>query len=145
MCECVYMRSFWIPGVLPGLNEMVGMLTQAKGGRHAWNALKKGHEGTIAKCAREQGFTVEGEFWGYIFVEKSKRRDPSNIMGCALKLIEDSLQGCGLLGGDGWRHVKGICPAFKVDKEAPGIVVLNSTGPLCQADLSGAWEFRDAV
>ncbi len=63
--------------------------------------------------------------------EPNMRRDPSNAYAGALKVIEDALVQCGVLPGDGWKHVHS--PAsyeWALDKGNPRVVVHLSSSSL---------------
>lgn len=59
----------------------------------------------------------------YQHYEADKRRDPSNIASMATKIIEDSLQECGIIDNDGWANIAGYSQAFDVDKKNPRIEI----------------------
>lgn len=59
----------------------------------------------------------------YRYYEASKRRDPSNVASCAVKIIEDSLQQCGVISNDGWANIAGYSQDFFIDRENPRIEV----------------------
>lgn len=138
LCDCVHMKTMWIPERLPGLNELIGQLN-TRGGRHAYNALKTSTEGMIGKVAQDQGFCPEGTFWGYLFVEPSRKRDPSNVSGGGVKLIEDALQRAQILPNDGWKNVRCVTVSFCVNRSSPGVMVANSTSDIRREDLGMAW------
>lgn len=59
------------------------------------------------------------------WVEKNHRRDLDNI-AAGKKLIIDGLVVCGILAGDGWKHVTGFSDLFTVvdeDTPNPGVMV----------------------
>jgi hypothetical protein len=41
----------------------------------------------------------------YVFWEADRRRDPSNVVGGGVKIVEDALQAAGYMRGDGWGDV----------------------------------------
>lgn len=96
----------WIPTRAPGLNELLN----AKGSNWpAYNELKKKWSGMVLILARVQGFRrVEAGHFTYLLVEPNKKRDPSNIVSGAVKVVEDALVDAGLLENDGWEHVLGL-------------------------------------
>ncbi len=59
----------------------------------------------------------------YQHYEADKRRDPSNVASMATKVIEDSLQECGVLDNDGWKNIAGYSQGFDIDKTNPRIEV----------------------
>ncbi len=112
--------EFWIPGSLPGLNELLGAMNS---NRHKYNALKKSSQDKVALCARDVPKMPAGVSIWYDFRVPDKRKDPSNILAGGIKLIEDALVGQGILRGDGWGIVKGIYPTFALSRDNPGIRV----------------------
>lgn len=123
-------ERLWVPGRLWGLNEIIAL--RASRYRGAYSSEKRKFEAIIAMAAEESGLTPwpDGAWFAYELVEPDQRRDPSNAMSGAIKVIEDGLQACGVLPGDGWRHVRGINPTWRVDKERPGVLVTLSDAPV---------------
>ena len=119
------MKRLFIPGPLPGLNEIINAKGNAYGGgASAYTKMKKQWCGTIALLAHSQGIkTIGSGHFTYLFRERDKRRDPSNIAAGAVKLIEDGLQTAGLLENDGWKQVLGFSHHFMVDAKHPGCTV----------------------
>lgn len=112
----------WIPGPMPGLNELIDARMLRKGKWNGYSSLKKKWGQTIGLMARTQGFTrVESGLFTYLIDEPNQRRDPLNIVAGAVKLIEDGLQEAGLLGNDGWSQVLEIRPYWRLDKQKPGV------------------------
>lgn len=119
--------EFWIPGTLPGWNDLLTMKsrTNKNTGWNQYNARKKSCQDKIALLARSAGlprFPGGVHVW-YDFREPTRRRDPSNFAGGAIKLIEDALVREGILQGDGWEHMKSIQLVWTHSKENPGIRV----------------------
>lgn len=113
-------QSFYIPGRLPGLNDLMR-------NRHETSRLKKQHNPKIVARANACGWEPPApSYWGYLFCEADRRRDPANIVGGGMKLIEDALQKHGLLRNDGWNHVLGYCVHWVVDNIDPGVLVYSS-------------------
>lgn len=96
----------------------------------AWNyysVIKRDWTMRIRLLAASQDFrAVEGCFFTYVINERDQRRDPSNFIGGAVKIIEDALQTAGLLSNDGWKNVAEIRTHWKVDKDKPGVTVFIS-------------------
>lgn len=116
----------WVPGPLWNLNDIVAL--RASKYRGAYSREKRKHEATVAQAVRDCGVLP----WAvpvhmhYELVESSRRRDPSNAMAGASKVIEDGLQAAGVLSGDGWQHIAGISVEWRVDKAKPGVLVTLS-------------------
>lgn len=121
-------QELWIPGPLPGLNELLDarMRTGLTKNGKRWNAyskLKKQWDQRVGMHARSQGFRpVRSAQFEYVVREPNRRRDPSNIVSGAVKLIEDGLQEAGLLEGDGWKNVLSYRSSWEISDE-PGVLV----------------------
>jgi len=121
-------HSFFIPGPLPGLNELllaksVMGIPGRKGARFSrYNKLKKHWEEIIAQEAHGIPYIALPVTIRFHWVEKGRRRDPDNI-AAAKKLILDALVSCGVFQGDGWKHIAGFSDEFSVDKDKPGVWV----------------------
>lgn len=90
--------------------------------------MKRDWTARIALAARLCGFErVERGFFSYLFVEKNRRRDPSNVISGGVKLIEDALQEASLLEGDGWKQVRGLRAHWRLGA-SPGALLMVSTG-----------------
>lgn len=122
-------QTLFIPGPLPGLNEIIdakARSSKAGAGGKRWDAysdMKRAVGVKIALCARVIGFQkIKGPaVFLYECREPHMRRDPSNVIAGAVKLIEDGLQEAGLLDNDGWANVKAIVPTWAVSRLAPGV------------------------
>jgi hypothetical protein len=117
-------QTLWIPGQLPGQNDII---TEAKGygGKgYGYARLKRQWTDTIVLLIKAERLQpIERARLGFSYSEKTKRRDPDNIAGGAHKLICDSLVTAGILPGDGWAHVAGFSDTWRVDKAHPGVLV----------------------
>lgn len=125
-------QTFFVPGPLPGLNDLVAWAKRRDGkvGRSGkrWSAYaeqKRAWERAIfvairnAKVAPSPGPV----FIGYVWHEANKRRDPSNIAAGGRKLIEDALVQAGILRDDGWRSIAGFSDRFAMARKLPGVWV----------------------
>lgn len=132
------MQSLWVPGPLPGLNEII----QAKGsgfrgGRSAWTGMKAKWDGIVAMMALSQKLQrMESSHFVYLWRETKKQRDPSNFTAGGRKIIEDGLQAAGrvldakgnvskvgMLPNDGWKQVLSFQDVWVVDAERAGVTV----------------------
>ncbi len=112
----VEIQALWIPGRLPGLNEIIDAAGTRKGTWNAYMSMKQKWGLNIATHARGQGFAAfEHGHFTYLFQEPNHRRDPSNVIAGGVKLIEDALQEAGLLKNDGWGEVLSIRPYYLVN------------------------------
>lgn len=103
-------QFLWIPGPLPGLNEIIDAAHRVYGSGKArsseYRKMKRSWGERIEAHARAQRFQpVESGSFAYLCVEPARNRDPSNFTAGAMKLIEDGLQSAKLLRNDGWKNV----------------------------------------
>lgn len=131
------MIVLWVRGTLPGLNDLVDLRIQsgrpdAQGRRgNKYTDVKRSMEDRIVLFARTQRFPrlPNGGHFTYLCKEPDARRDPSNILGGAMKLIEDALVKEELLPNDGQKHVHGIAShVVVVGKEYDGVTVEGEPG-----------------
>lgn len=123
------MERLWIPGRLPGLNEIIEACGTRKRNWNAYTSMKREWGQRVSLFALAQGFKPGKKgYFTYLFVEANRKRDPSNIVGGGVKIIEDALQECCLIEGDGWIQVKGIAPFWCKDADNPGVSVFWDEG-----------------
>ncbi len=133
------MQRLWIPGPHPGLNEildarMLEGIKKSRGRSHpgwqggGYTALKRGWERIIKLQSMSQALEpITTTRFTYLFYEAHNRRDPSNVFGGGIKLIEDALITAQLLDNDGRKHVHEIRPHVTTRKERPGVSVFFGT------------------
>ena len=120
------MSRLFVPGPLPGLNEILRAKgARFRGGNNGYNKMKMAWAETVGMLAHAAGWKPEGKCFTYLFRERDMRRDPSNFVAGGVKLIEDALQDCGLLENDGWKQVEAFAAHWLVDKETPGATVFT--------------------
>ncbi len=125
MSSPVRVSQLWIPGRLPGLNDIVAM---NRSSHHAYHACKNKWHHTIGLIAMASGAKrFERAHIRLQWVEPNKRRDPDNVCG-GLKFILDALKLSGVLGSDGWAGVLSIAHTWGVDKSNPGVRVTLIAG-----------------
>lgn len=110
--------SLWIPGPLPGINDLVGK------GRWAYGKTKKEwteHIAWLAKAARLPAFTRAR--FDFLWVERDKKRNPDNIAGGGKKVVFDGLVEAKVLPNDGWKQIAKWSDDFEVDAKRPGVLV----------------------
>lgn len=127
------METLWIPGQLPGLNDILLKTKQRRGKGTAYSAMKAALTDEIQHLAVSQGFLpVKGPAWfTYLHMEGARNRDPSNFASAAQKVIEDGLQGSRkiptwhrpYISGDGWKYVSGFIHYWNLSPE-PGVFVI---------------------
>jgi len=117
-------QTFFVPGPLPGMNEIVAA-AKGNGGRGYMYSKMKAEWNTIvclhAKAAKLTAATgpVTVDFYWY---EPSARRDRDNV-AAAKKFVLDGLVTAGVLPGDGPKVVVGFSDKFGCDKARPGVWV----------------------
>lgn len=117
-------QTLWVPGPLPGLNEIIAAKrSRHKGHADGYSHMKKKWLQKVALAAHMAKLKpVEAARLFYEIREPNKRRDPSNFTSGAMKLIEDGLVAAGVLPGDGWRHVLAFEVQWSVSNN-PGVMV----------------------
>lgn len=111
--EALAAVRLWIPGKLPGMNDLIGAAKGFGGRGYGYSKLKRQWTDTIillAKAAKLQ--PVKRARLGFLWVEESRRRDPDNIAAGGRKLILDGLVKAGVLPGDGWAVVESWADTF---------------------------------
>jgi len=132
-------RTLWIPGQLPGLNELIAAAKSGRGRGNGYARLKAQWTEEIAIRARAAGLWKwpSGASFRFRWVEGSKRRDPDNFTGGGRKLILDGLVLAGVLPDDSWRYVDGFTDAWEAvgglrddgsRNDGPGVEVILSAG-----------------
>lgn len=99
--------QLWIPGPLPGLNEMIAAAKGAGGRGIAYSRMKRQWTDTVWALAKSNGLPSFQRTVSFVFEwrEASRRRDPDNVAAAGRKLILDGLVKAGVLPGDGWNSV----------------------------------------
>lgn len=132
------MQSLWVPGPLPGLNEILNAKgNNFRGGRSSWTGMKRIWNSCVSMMAMAQRLErMESAHFVYLWRELREQRDPSNFTSGGRKIIEDGLQVAGrvldkdgkvvkkgMLPNDGWKQVLSFQDAWVVDKERAGVTV----------------------
>lgn len=114
----------WVPGRLPGLNDLLGAKSTQRGAWNAYNSLKQQWSGQIKTlCALKRIDSVGPGCFTFMFVEPTRRRDPDNLVSGGVKLIFDALVSAEVLSGDGWDQVLGFCGYWIHEKDRAGCLV----------------------
>lgn len=111
-------------GRLPGLNEIIDA---DRRNYHAGAKLKKEAQFLVEMSARKclKRWKPTGPVWmTYIWYERDRRRDKSNVAAGGRKIIEDALVKQGYLKNDGWNDIAGFTDEFRVDKKEPRVEVI---------------------
>lgn len=154
-------NAFWIPGKVPSLNDLLA----AKGGgsapvlsslimRHRpgkgkqrgarfdlYNDIKQDWKRRTVQAVGSPFVRIQACYFGYVIVEETLKRDPSNICSAAIKFIEDGLVEAGVISNDGWKNVLGIrmvC-VHRTGRE-PGVYVVMSSRPINEGKLVTEYE-----
>ena len=122
-------QTLWIPGPLPGLNEMLagakvfGRKTRKNGKRwNAYDALKESHEKLIvSECIEQKIKPVNRARFVFVWNCPNKRRDKDNV-AAGKKLIFDALKHAKVIPDDRWDIVLGWEDRFVITKD-PGVMV----------------------
>ncbi len=115
--------NFFIPGRLPGMNEIID---EARGNKFASAVQKTKYTKLIVDVVRLTfrnygAYNLMDKVWiSFTWVEKDKRRDPDNLVA-GKKFIMDGLVRSGLLENDGWNQIAGFTDTWKVGE--PGVWV----------------------
>lgn len=153
-------NSFFVAGKVPSLNELLDAkaggapivrsiimrATKGKGkqrGAHytAYNDIKQDWTRRTMRSLPAHVARVEAAYFGYVIVEESLRRDPSNVCSAAIKFIEDGLVKAKVMPNDGWKNVLGIrMVAIHRPGRDPGVFVVLSDGPLDEQELVHRYE-----
>lgn len=114
--------KFTIYGRLPGMNEYT---SSQRGNRYHGANMKRASQKAVEayiSAAKLKPIKCPVRII-YAFYEPDRRRDLDNISGFAHKVIQDALVSCGVLQGDGWKHITGYTDVFAVDRKHPRIEV----------------------
>lgn len=118
-------QSLWIPGPLPGTNEMLAACRKRRGKGSAYSQLKAKWTADIATLARSAKLTamigtVRFEFF---WLEPNRKRDPDNIHA-AVKFCMDGLVAAGVLADDTQKTIGRIeHHPIEIDAKEPGVTV----------------------
>jgi hypothetical protein len=154
-------NAFWVAGKVPSLNDLLA----AKGGgsapvlsslimRHRpakgkqrgarfdlYNDIKQDWKRRTVAAVGSPFVRVQSCYFGYVIVEETLKRDPSNICSAAIKFIEDGLKAAGVIPNDGWSNVLGIRMVciHRVGRP-PGVYVVMSNIALSEERLVVEYE-----
>lgn len=125
-------QTFFIPGVLPGLNEVIdARAKRLKSGRgNLYTLMKRKECESIEWLIKQDKLEPMGRVKvSFTWYEASKRRDPDNVRVGA-KFILDALVKAKVLATDGWAGIAGLTDTFIYRPETPGVeVTLESEAP----------------
>ncbi len=106
------------------------------GGFDLYNDIKQDWTQRTVRAVSHPFVRMQQAFFGYVVVEETLRRDPSNIIAAAVKFIEDGLIKAGVMPNDGWGNVLGIRPicVHRPGRE-PGVYVVMSDDRISEEQL----------
>lgn len=114
--------TLWVPGPLPGMNELIAAAKGSGGRGYRYAAIKRQWRNNVhllaleARLPKFPGRVVMTWEW----LERDRRRDPDNIAAGGRKLVLDGLVAAGVLKGDGWRYVQSWTDRFNLCGAAGG-------------------------
>lgn len=124
--------ELWIPGPLPGLNEILEAAKGAGGSGARYARLKKQWTETVAWLAVKARFVPLSApaHFAFTWRERDRRRNPDNIAAGGRKLVFDGLVLAKKMRNDGWGEIAGWSDAFEVVQDSPGVrlVVVHRGG-----------------
>jgi len=120
----------FVPGPLPGMNEIIAAAKSGRGKGNAYSRMKKQWGETVWALAKSARLPkCEGPVSVlFCWREKDRRRDIDNVAAAA-KFILDGLVKAGVIANDNQQTVFSIEHRFTVDKRKPGVLVI--VGPAC--------------
>lgn len=142
-------NTFFFPGKVPSMNELIGFKAITAPMKKTWlvhagkkigtfkfnkyNEVKQDWKQKVVKVVREVGYTpVEACYFSYLVVEKTRKRDPSNVAASSVKFIEDGLIEAGVIPNDGWDNVLGINTYWTLERKGEAGVRLIMASEPCE-------------
>ena len=119
-------QILWIPGPLPGQNEMLNAHGFGGGGRgNRYAKVKKKWTDDIALLARVRKLRpLDCCRLRFIWHERHRQRNPDNI-AAGKKLVIDGLVKARVLSNDGWYQVAAFSDEWIVSSSAGVLVVIE--------------------
>ena len=128
--ECRTPQVLFIPGQLPGMNDLIDQASRRNGNWSQYAETKKQWLRNVAVFAERDGLLPTGRVHVlFEWIEQSKRRDPDNISSAGRKLILDGLVECGVLVDDGPKFIAGFEDRFSYSKTDPGVRITLTPVP----------------
>jgi len=117
--------GLWVPGPLPGMNELIAAAKGAGGRGVRYAHVKAEWTDAVWAYAKNQRLP---SFPGRVVIEfrwfeRDRRRDPDNVAAGGRKLVLDGLVKAGVLKGDGWKFIQSWTDRFDVAPERPGVAL----------------------
>lgn len=116
-------QSFFVPGPLPSLNEMIAAAKGYNGRGFAYSKMKQEWTDLVVECALKAGLQpMETALVRCRWQEKNTRRDLDNVRA-GVKFILDGLVKAEILPSDTQKAVWEIHDVIAVVKDNPGVSV----------------------
>lgn len=116
-------QQLWVPGKLPGMNELIGAAKGFNGRGYAYAKLKREWTDSICVLALAARLQPVGRArLRFTWREATRRRDPDNVCAGGRKLILDALVKADVLSDDGWDEIVGWEDRWEVGQK-PGVLV----------------------
>ena len=117
-------QVLWIPGRLPGLNELLDAHGAGAGGRgNHYARIKKKWTADVALLARVAKLQPVRRAWlRFEWRETNRRRNTDNFAAGGRKIILDGLVKARVLVNDGWDEIAGFEDVWLV-AAPPGVIV----------------------
>lgn len=116
-------QELWIPGPMPGLNDVLESAKGAGGSGARYSKGKRLWTEHVWAHAKQAGLRPMSRIrLRFEWRENHQRRDPDNV-AAAKKFVLDGLVQAGVIKGDGWAYVEGWEDAFLLVKQRPGVSV----------------------
>lgn len=153
-------NTFWVAGKVPSLNDLLDARGSSApvvrsiimrrtpknkrtgGSRYCeYNDIKQDWTTRTVRALPAHVNRVERAYFGYVVVEESTKRDPSNVCSAAIKFIEDGLVKAKVIPNDGWKNVLGIrMVVVHRPGRDPGVYVVMSDAALDESELVHRYE-----
>lgn len=114
--------ELWIPGRLPGLNDLVAAAKVRRRGFSAYAVMKE-KAGRLAYYAALGAPRFRRVRIDFTWFEPDRRRDPDNVTGAGRKILLDSLVKGGMLPNDGWGAIESWTDRWEVNRAKPGVLL----------------------
>lgn len=116
-------QSFFVPGTLPGLNEIIAAAKVRRGPWNQYSDMKrKLTQEILVVIFKAKLQPMDSCFVTFTWGTPNRKRDLDNI-ACGKKFVLDALVKANIIGNDNWRYLHGFKDLFKVDKHFPGVLV----------------------
>lgn len=116
------MQRLWVPGPLPGMNEIIASAKGFGGRGIGYSVLKNQWTGLVANLARRAKLQpVARAHFAFRWLETKRTRDPDNIVA-ARKFVMDGLVDANVIVDDRWAEVAGFTDTWDL-AGTPGVEV----------------------